>query len=416
MCAMEAAFFVPLGLGLSWSMRQRRGLSGRRCGGSASRRGAAAWPSAGCRSVGSPTPPPERPWADALPWVGMTGVSLLVALSGTTLAWLLLDASRPHAGSSVVVGGAGGRHRSRPSLVAFPISRGRDEHRGRRAGRRARHRARRARRPPGGDRQPRAPHRGAGGAVAAGQQPQPDFVVWPENSTAVDPFLDAGVHAGIIAASDAIAVPIIVGGMSTDPLDDTQVLNQGIVYQPGHRRRRPLHQAPPGALRRVHPLPRQPGSRRPTAGSRGAARHGPRHEPRADRASRGVRVADAICFDVAYDDGIGGQVARGARAGHRADEQRDVQPHRPARRSSSRSAGCGRWRPGAGWSWRRSTASPASYAPTGTWSPRCPARGQEVLVEEVGLSTTLTPAVRRGPVAGAVRPWRSSSATRRSSS
>ena len=33
----------------------------------------------------------DTPWAEALPWIGMTGVSLLVALTGTSLAWLLLQ-------------------------------------------------------------------------------------------------------------------------------------------------------------------------------------------------------------------------------------------------------------------------------------------------------------------------------------
>ena len=49
--------------------------------------------------------------------------------------------------------------------------------------------------PPIASRRPRSTD-----AVAAGTTPPPDFVVWPENSTAVDPFEDAEIGAGIRAA------------------------------------------------------------------------------------------------------------------------------------------------------------------------------------------------------------------------
>ena len=53
--------------------------------------------------------------------------------------------------------------------------------------------------------------------VEAGEVPQPDLVVWPENSTAVDPFDDAETNAGIRAASSAIGVPILVGAIVDGP-------------------------------------------------------------------------------------------------------------------------------------------------------------------------------------------------------
>ena len=68
--------------------------------------------------------------------------------------------------------------------------------------------------------------------VASGEVEKPDFVVWPENSTAVDPFTDEGVNAAITTASAAIDTPILVGGIAQGPQPD-QVLNQGIVWLPG---------------------------------------------------------------------------------------------------------------------------------------------------------------------------------------
>ena len=91
MCAMEAAFFVPLGIGLSWSMRVRAwpvlaalwwiGIETLRSG----------FPFSGMPFGRLVFATADTPWADAIPWVGMTGASLLVALTGTTLAWLLLE-------------------------------------------------------------------------------------------------------------------------------------------------------------------------------------------------------------------------------------------------------------------------------------------------------------------------------------
>ncbi len=62
--------------------------------------------------------------------------------------------------------------------------------------------------------------------------PAPDFVVWPENSTAVDPFTDSRSTPASWRPRDAIGVPILVGAIVDSP-GRTQVLNQGIVWDPG---------------------------------------------------------------------------------------------------------------------------------------------------------------------------------------
>jgi apolipoprotein N-acyltransferase len=133
MCALEAAFFVPLGLGLSWSLRHRAwplwtalwwvGIETWRSG----------FPFSGMPFGRLAYATADTPWADALPWIGMTGVSLLVALTGTTLAWLLLHLRGTGRGGVRRAGGARGRHRG-TGPGALPRRRERHHHRRRSPG------------------------------------------------------------------------------------------------------------------------------------------------------------------------------------------------------------------------------------------------------------------------------------------
>ncbi|MFI6684812.1 apolipoprotein N-acyltransferase [Streptomyces sp. NPDC050485] len=49
--------------------------------------------------------------------------------------------------------------------------------------------------------------------VRAGQEPQPDLVLWPENSSDVDPFVDDDARAAIDHAAKTIGAPISVGAV-----------------------------------------------------------------------------------------------------------------------------------------------------------------------------------------------------------
>ena len=399
MCAMEALFFIPLGVGLSWSMRLRAwplwtalwwvGIETWRSG----------FPFSGMPFGRLVYATADTPWADALPWIGMTGVSLLVALTGTTLAWLLLrlrtDARTVlRARSTYAVVGGLAVVTLAPALVSFPVTESGTTTVAAVQGD-----------VPGTGLDVVAVHRDVtanhvrltqelADDVAAGEVPAPDFVVWPENSTAVDPFTDPGVHAGIIAATDAIGVPVLVGAMANDPLDDEQVLNQGIVYQPGL--------GSGDRYTKRHPVPY--GEYIPFRGSLIPSTYGKlRLVPRDMARGTGLeplrvgeaRVADAICFDVAYDEGIAGQVARGAELvtvqTSNAMFSRTGQLAQQFEISRLRAQETGRWVVVAA-----INGISGIVRPDGSVVASVPARGQEVLVETVGLSSTLTPAVRLG--------------------
>lgn len=253
-------------------------------------------------------------WQPVVPWLGMTGTSLLIALTGTTLAWLVTSRLRRPATALVAVGGLAAvmllpmlwTNAAAPGVSTvdgdgLTVAAVQGD-------------------VPGDGTDVPAVHRQItahhvalteelADDVAAGREPRPDLVVWPENSTAVDPFTDAEVNAGIVAASDAIGVPILVGGMADSPREG-EVLNQGIVWRPrlgGGDRYTKRHPVPYGEY-----IPFRGSILPDTYGQlalipRDMAR-GTSLEPL--RVGDAL-VADAICFDVAYDDVIHGQLANG---------------------------------------------------------------------------------------------------------
>lgn len=65
--------------------------------------------------------------------------------------------------------------------------------------------------------------------VKAGKMPQPDFVLWPENSSDVDPFEYPDAATVIEGAAKAIGVPISVGGVVHR---DGKLYNEQILWDP----------------------------------------------------------------------------------------------------------------------------------------------------------------------------------------
>jgi apolipoprotein N-acyltransferase len=64
--------------------------------------------------------------------------------------------------------------------------------------------------------------------VAAGRAAKPDLVIWPENSTDIDPRLDPPTYEEIASAAAAIGRPILVGAVLQNPQR-----NAGVLWLPG---------------------------------------------------------------------------------------------------------------------------------------------------------------------------------------
>ncbi|WKN50547.1 apolipoprotein N-acyltransferase [Nocardioides sp. Arc9.136] len=238
--------------------------------------------------------------------------------------------------------------------------------------------------------------------VAAGAIPPPDLVVWPENSTAVDPFADAATNAGIRRAVDAVGVPVLVGAIVD--AGQTNVLNQGIVWDPvtgpGERYTKwhpvpygeyiPFREFFTGQFGRLAMIPRDMMSGTRTTPLRIA----------------GTTVADAICFDVAYDDGIHAQVRNGAElltvqtSNATFIETDQIDQQFAITRLRAIETG-------------RNVVVAATNGVSGIIGPdgevvsSAAPRTQEVLVAEVGLWSGTTPGVLLGPWVG----WLSAIAT-----
>jgi apolipoprotein N-acyltransferase len=144
--------------------------------------------------------------------------------------------------------------------------------------------------------------------VAAGTARQPALVVWPENSSDIDPLVNNDANALIQEAADRIAAPILVGAVLDGP--GRFVSNAGIVWQPRtgpSARYLKRHPVPFAEYMPMRELARKVTDkvdlvRRDFAGGDkiGTLRMGP------------ATVGDVICFEVAYDDLVRDTVNHGA--------------------------------------------------------------------------------------------------------
>ncbi|MDH6463028.1 apolipoprotein N-acyltransferase [Micromonospora sp. A200] len=147
--------------------------------------------------------------------------------------------------------------------------------------------------------------------VDAGTRPRPDLVVWPENSSDIDPLRNAAAGERISQAADAIGAPILVGAVLLGP-ERGQVRNAGILWRPGtgadmsqlYTKRHPVPFAEYVPLRTIARMVSKqvdlvrndfvPGERP------GVVRSGP------------AVLGDVICFEVAYDGLVRDTVDGGA--------------------------------------------------------------------------------------------------------
>ena len=255
----------------------------------------------------------DTPVASAMGYVGAAGVTFLVALVGTTLAWVVAEGRRTPARAAVAllaaclasVGFDAGRGNSPlPNADYTPFSvaavqgnvpgEGMDAFAERRTVLNNHLEATRE----------------LSASYEDGSTP-PDLVIWPESSTDIDPFADPTVYADIQDVVDELGVPILVGAMvgGEDPGD---VYNEGIVWHPGTgpgERYAKRHPVPFGEyiplrdqlapfIRRLDQIPRD---------------MVPGQEPGVLEMN-GITFADVICFEIAYDDVVREAVTEETRA------------------------------------------------------------------------------------------------------
>ncbi|WP_433533510.1 apolipoprotein N-acyltransferase [Micromonospora sp. CA-263727] len=147
--------------------------------------------------------------------------------------------------------------------------------------------------------------------VAVGTRPRPDLVVWPENSSDIDPLRNPAAGARISAAADAVGVPIVVGAVLVGP-EQGQVRNAGLLWRPGsgpdleqlYIKRHPVPFAEYVPLRDVARMVSKQVDRVRSDFVAGA-------EPGVMRTGA-VVLGDVICFEVAYDGLVRDTVLGGA--------------------------------------------------------------------------------------------------------
>ena len=145
--------------------------------------------------------------------------------------------------------------------------------------------------------------------VDAGAVPAPDLVIWPENSTDIDPFTDPGAAATISAAISDVAAPTLVGAVTSGPAPG-MVRNVGVVWSPetgpGARYVK-RHPVPFGEYIPFRALLTRYIDRLAQIPSDFAAGSSP-----GVLSLGGARVGDLICFEVAYDGLVRDLVNSGA--------------------------------------------------------------------------------------------------------
>jgi apolipoprotein N-acyltransferase len=144
--------------------------------------------------------------------------------------------------------------------------------------------------------------------VKAGTAQQPDLVLWPENSSDIDPYQDATAAAEITQAAQSIDAPILVGAILNGPGD--KVSNVGILWSPTT--------GPGDTYTKRHPVPF--GEYIPLRSLARKISKDVDLVPRDMAAGTGdglitggpAPIGDVICFEVAYDSLVRSSVLAGA--------------------------------------------------------------------------------------------------------
>ena len=161
--------------------------------------------------------------------------------------------------------------------------------------------------PPGRDRQPHDRRPGWG------RSPEPDFILWPENSTDIDPLLDPVTRATVQGAAEVAGRPILVGAVMEGPGPDerqTAALwwdpQRGVVAPYDKRNLVPFGEWIPF---RAELLPLVPILEKVGAQSVPGTKPGVLTVP---LATGELKVGDIICFELAYDNTVYDTLTNGA--------------------------------------------------------------------------------------------------------
>ncbi|MDF9812030.1 apolipoprotein N-acyltransferase [Streptomyces sp. SPB162] len=230
--------------------------------------------------------------------------------------------------------------------------------------------------------------------IKAKRTPKPDLVIWPENSSDLDPFSNPQAYDRITRAVRAVGVPILVGALVDGP-DARHVQNEGIVWDPvsgpgaSYTKQHPVpfgEYVPFRAelskvIKRLDQIPRDfyPGK------NTGVLKIGP------------ATLGDVICFEVAYDEIVHDTVKAGARAiivqTNNATYGRTGQPEQQLAMSRLRAVEHGRAIVTAA-----TSGISAVVAPDGTIEQRTKEFTRDVLSARIPLRDQLTVADRVGTV------------------
>jgi len=142
--------------------------------------------------------------------------------------------------------------------------------------------------------------------VRGGAVPAPDAVIWPENSTDLDPGLDPLIYNTIATAVAAIGRPVLVGAVLQNP-----VRNAGQLWLPGKgpvavylkRRLVPFGEVMPfrSLISKITSLP----------STLEPVNFTPGHRPVVFDLGK-VRLGDVICYEVGFDGLVSSEIAAGA--------------------------------------------------------------------------------------------------------
>lgn len=147
----------------------------------------------------------------------------------------------------------------------------------------------------------------------SGLVPEPDFILWPENSTDIDPLLDETTRQVVQSAAAVSGKPILVGAVTRGPGPDERQTTalwwdpqQGILGRYDKRNLVPFGEWIPfrAQLLPVVPILREVGPQ----GVPGT-RPGVLTVPIGDRT---ITVGEAVCFELAYDQTIYDTITNGA--------------------------------------------------------------------------------------------------------